>query len=494
MVFAALLTATMLAALDQLVFATALPTMVGELHGMAEIGWVTTAYIVASTVSLPVYGKLGDQLGRRRMFVVALLIFMAGSTIGMVAGSVGVLIVGRLVQGLGGGGIPILAQAIVAEYVPARRRGTYLGLLASVWAVAGLLGPLLGGLFADSLGWRWAFGINIPLGALTLLAILVLLPTRARAPGPLHFDGAGAILLAVGITALVLLISAAGEGGSRPPVGVPALAVVTASAPVAFVWVEWRAAEPILPLMLFRQRDFVIAAVAGMVGSIAMFGIVGYLPTWRQMTSGSGATIAGLSTLPVSLGIVVASTLGGVYIARTGRYRELPVIGGLAMAAGLWALSGTRASTDAWVLAAATLCFGAGMGLAIQTWMLVVQTSVPPEQVGTAVGANRFLGQVGSSVGLAVVGSIFAARLVDLLAARAPGVPGLTLDALSPATVAAMPPELRAVVAGVYEEALSPVYVALAPFVLLIAVLALFLTHRQLATTLQPAPVAAEPT
>ena len=164
------------------------------------------------------------------------------------------------------------------------------------------------------------------------------------------------------------------------------------------------------------------------------------------------------------------------------------------MAAGLWALSGMRASTDAWVLAAATLCFGAGMGLAIQTWMLVVQTSVPPEQVGTAVGANRFLGQVGSSVGLAVVGSIFAARLVDLLAARAPGVPGLTLDALSPATVAAMPPELRAVVAGVYEEALSPVYAALAPVVLVISVLALSLTHRQLATTLPPAPVAAAPT
>jgi EmrB/QacA subfamily drug resistance transporter len=490
--YAALLTAVLLGAIDQLVFATALPVIVGELHGMAQLAWVTTAYVVASTVTLPVYGRLGDQLGRRPLFALALVIFMAGSAIGMLASGMPMLILGRTIQGLGGGGIGVLAMALIADTVPARSRGPYLGLISAMWAIAGVLGPVLGGFFAEGIGWRWALAINIPLGTLALVATLTLLPRRARKPHPLEFDWAGAIAVAVGVVAMVLFTTLGGSDGwtSLPTV---ALGVVMVVAVIALVVAERSAVNPILLPALFRNRDFLIAITAGILASLAMFGVVGYLPTWIQMTSGIGAMASGLTMAPVSVGIFSGSVLGGIAIARTGRYRGLPVLGALGMAAGLWILSTAHAGTAPVVLSTALLLFGGGLGAASQTWTLVVQNGAPRGQVGSATGALNFLNQIGSSLGLALVGSIFSTRLASLLIERTAGVPGaadLTLASLSPASVGAMAPELRSLVAGAYEDALLPIYAVLAPAVLGIAVLALFLSHRPLATTLE-SPVTA---
>jgi EmrB/QacA subfamily drug resistance transporter len=484
--YAALLTAVLLGALDQLVFATALPVIVGELHGMADLTWVTTTYVVASTVTLPVYGRLGDQLGRRPLFALALVIFMAGSVIGMTAAAMPMLILGRTIQGLGGGGIGVLAMALIADTVPARNRGPYLGLISAMWAIAGVLGPVLGGFFAEGIGWRWALAINLPFGLLALLATLTLLPHRPRASRRLEFDWAGAGALAVAVIAMVLFTSRGGaDGWTSGPV--LALGVVLLAAVAVLAVAERRATNPILLPALFANGDFVIAIAAGITASLAMFGVVGYLPTWIQMTTGIGATASGFTMAPISIGIFSGSLLGGFAIARTGRYRVQPIIGACSMAIGLWILAGAHASTPPAVLSVALMLFGGGLGLSSQTWTLVVQNGAPHGQVGTATGALNFLNQIGSTLGLALTGSIFSARLVTLLAERTAGVAGaqgLTLASLSPTSVTAMDPALRRLVVSAYEDALLPVYAVLAPLVLGIAVLALFLSHRPLATTL----------
>ena len=484
--YGALLCAVLLGALDQLVFATALPTIVGELHGMADLSWVTTSYVVASTITLPVYGKLGDQFGRRPLFIVALVVFVSGSAIGILASGMTVLIIARTIQGLGGGGIGVLAMALIADQVPARRRGPYLGMISAMWALASVLGPVLGGFFAEGIGWRWALAINIPFGLLALTATITLMPGRPRPVDRPRFDALGALILGIGVVSLILFTTRGGTDGWGSPT-VVGLGIGTLAALVVFVLVERRVADPILPPVLFTNRDFLIATTAGVIASLAMFGVVGYLPTWLQMASSTGATASGLTMMPVSLGIFGASILGGTAIAKTGRYRELPVAAAIGMAAGLWILAGTQPATSPWVLVIALLLFGGGLGLASQAWTLVVQNGAPRGQVGIATAANNFLNQIGSSLGLALVGSVFAARLADLVATRTAGVAGadgLTLASLSPASVGAMPPALHALVVGAYQDALVPVYGVLAPIVLVIAALALFLSRRPLATTL----------
>jgi EmrB/QacA subfamily drug resistance transporter len=485
--YAALLVATLLGALDTMVFSTVLPTIVGDLHGLADIAWVTTAYVVAATVSLPVYGKLGDQMGHRRLFVIALGIFLAGSIIGVLAASMPQLILARTVQGLGGGGLGVLAMALIADQVPVRRRGPYLGVLGSMWGVASMAGPFLGGWFADGVGWRWAFGINIPFTIFAMVAAVTLIAPTPRPRVRPVIDLAGMCAFTVVVVSLVLLGS---QGGQAADAGgaVRALtfAVVFSVAVLIFAWVERRAAEPIMPPWLFRQRDFLVATIAGVIASVAMFGLLGYLPTYLQIVRGFDATTSGLAVMPVSIGIFSASILGGLFISRTGRYRILPVVGSVAMAIGLWNLAGLRPDTSLVAMGLASLALGLGLGMSSQTWTIVVQNMVSHRFVGTATAALNVMNQIGASLGLAVVGSVFAARLASILAERLPAAGAeVNIASLSPTTVAVLAPEVHAVVVGAYQDALLPVYLVLVPAVLAIGPLTLLLSGRPLATTLE---------
>jgi EmrB/QacA subfamily drug resistance transporter len=489
----------LLSELDQTIFATALPTIVGDLRGIDDMLWITTAYAVAGTVVMPVYGKLGDLLGRRTLFLVALSVFVLGSVIGGLAPGMSWLIVGRAVQGLGGGGLLILVQAIVADVVPARERAPYMSVIGAVFALSAVLGPFLGGWFADGIGWRWALWVNVPLGLVAITLAAALLPVPPRREQRVRIDVWGFTTLAVAVTAVVLLAS---WGGTRYPWGSPVIlvtAAVAAVAALAFVAVERGAVEPIIPLHLFRQRNFTVATLAGLVMGVAMFGAIGYLPTYLQMVDGLSARDSGLVMLALIAGVMTTTLVSAQIVSRTGRYKGLPVLGTSLVAVALVLLSSLQVTTPLPVTCGYLFALGAGIGCALEILVIIVQNTVATAEVGTATAATSFFREIGVSLGSAVVGTLFTSRLTVLLAGRLPAGSPLAgdVDALVPARVNALPAMVRAPVVSAYHDALTPVFLYLVP-VMLLSVLALcFVTPVPLATTVPaapgPEPVSPEP-
>ena len=334
LVFAGLMVAMLLASLDQTIFSTALPTIVGELNGVEHMLWVTTAYILASTIVMPVYGKLGDLVGRKWLFVAAISIFLVGSVMGGLADSMGTLIAARGVQGLGGGGLMILAMAIIADVVPARERGKYNGIMGAVFAVSSVAGPLLGGYFTDGPGWRWAFWMNIPLGILAIISAIFFLKLPKRDFVKPRIDFVGMIVLAIAVTSLVLFTTWGGstyDWNSPIIIGLIAATVVFGA---LFVWVESRAAEPVIPLKLFKNRNFNLTTAAGLITGVAMFGALAYMPTYLQMVTGVGAAQAGLLMIPMMGALLISSVGSGQIVSHTGKYKLIPIIGMFVTAAG----------------------------------------------------------------------------------------------------------------------------------------------------------------
>ena len=488
LVFAGLMVAMLLASLDQTVFATALPTIVGELDGVNHMLWVTTAYILASTVMLPIYGKLGDLIGRKGLFVGAISVFVVGSVVGGLAQDMPWLIAGRAIQGLGGGGLMILAQAIIADVVPARERGRYMGIMGGVFAVSSVAGPLLGGWFTEGIGWRWAFWINIPLGVLAVVSALFFL----RLPRPVRsapsLDVAGMALLALASTSLVLLTTWGGTTYAWDSAVILVLIVAAVAAAAGFVAVERRAAEPIMPMGLFRDRNFNLTTVAGLITGIAMFGALAYLPTYLQMVTGANATQAGLLMIPMMAALLVTSVASGQFVSRTGRYKALPVVGTLVVAAALVLLSTMTPTLPVWVLCCYLALMGVGLGLSMQILILIVQNSFPISQVGTATASNNYFRQIGASLGAAVVGSLFVSRLTELLTARLPETGSVTVassNSFTPEAVRALPTAARQLIIGAYNESLTPVFLYMVPLVLVAAVLLAFVHEKPLATTVE---------
>lgn len=487
LVMAALFIAILLAALDQTIFATALPTIVGDLGGVAQMLWVTTAYVLASTLMMPVYGKLGDLFGHKPLLVSTLVLFLGGSVVGGLAPNMAVLITARAIQGLGGGGLMILAQAVVADLVSPRRRGTYMGVLGGAWSFASVLGPILGGWFADEIGWRWAFWFNLPLGGLAMamaLAFLRVAAEKARSPA---LDVRGTFTMAVATTALVLVISWGGREYPWDSAVILGLSGVTVLFGVLLVLVEKRAKEPIIPLRLFRDRNFNLVTAGGLLSSLAFMGVVVYMPTYLQMVTGLSATASGLLLVPLSLGILGSSLGSGLLASRTGRYRWMPGASGLLIAVSLYLLSTLTPET-----AVAVTCFylfvcGVGTGIGFQILIVIVQNSFPLSMVGTASGAHNFFRQIGASLGSAVVGTLLASRLFALLedrlgAAGGGFAGGFDPHSLSPQLVAQMPADLKQLVVASYSEALAPVYLYLVPvmgvgFLLLLLIKAKPLAH-----------------
>ncbi len=486
LVFAGLLVAMLLASLDQTIFSTALPTIVGELNGVDHMLWVTTAYILAGTIMMPVYGKLGDLVGRKPLFIFAISLFMVGSVIGGLAGDMTWLIIGRAVQGLGGGGLMILAQAMIADVVPARERGKYMGIMGGVFALSSVAGPLLGGFFTEQASWRWAFWMNIPLGVAAIVtAVLFLkLPQVERARPKI--DVAGIMLLAVASAALVLTSTWGGTTYAWDSVEILSLIAITVVAAVGFGVVESRADEPVMPLHLFKERNFNLATAAGLIIGVAMFGALAYLPTYLQMVTGAGATKAGLLMIPMMAALLVTSTGSGQLVSRTGRYKMLPVIGTIVVGLSLLLLSTMTATTPVWVTCCWLAVMGTGLGLSMQILVLIVQNTFPSREVGTATAANNYFRQIGASLGSAVVGTLFASRLSSLLTGfGGPESGGTTANSLTPEAVRELPAAMRATVVHAYSDALTPIFFWLVPLMAVAAVLLIFIKERPLATELE---------
>ncbi|HAM26909.1 MAG TPA: MFS transporter [Microbacteriaceae bacterium] len=491
LVFAGLMVAMLLASLDQTIFSTALPTIVGQLDGVSHMLWVTTAYILASTIVMPVYGKLGDLVGRKWLFIAAIALFLVGSVVGGLAGSMTALIVGRAIQGLGGGGLMILAQAIIADVVPARERGKYSGIMGAVFAVSSVAGPLLGGFFTDGPGWRWAFWMNVPLGIIAIVSAVFFLTLPKGTTARPKLDYAGMTVLAVAATCLVLFTTWGGNTYAWDSPTILGLIAGTVVASIAFVLIERRAAEPIIPLALFRNRNFNLTTAAGLITGVAMFGALAYMPTYLQMVTGVGATQAGFLMIPMMGALLVASVVSGQIVSRTGRYKAIPIIGTVLVAVGLTLLSTLLATTAIWIICVHLAIMGLGLGMSMQILILVVQNSFPVSQVGTATASNNFFRQIGSSLGSAIVGSLFVSRLTELLSANLPAGGSGGTNSLTPAMVNALPESVRTVIVGAYNEALAPIFLYLVPLVLVAAVLLLFVQEKPLATTIDRAAVIA---
>lgn len=487
LLFAGLMLSLLLAALNQTVLSTALQTMVGELAGGDQLLWVITAYLLTSTISLPIYGKVGDLIGRKNLLLAAIVLFVAGSLVGALAPNMTWLIMARAVQGLGGGGLIVLTQAIIADVVPARERGKYMGAMGGVFAFSSVAGPLLGGWFTAGPGWRWAFWINLPLGAIALLAVIFFLRLRRPADGRPQLDYWGIVFLSAATTCLVLLAS---WGGSEYEWSSPVILWLIVGLLVSsglFVLAEKRAAEPIMPLAMFRNRDFNITTVAGLLTGVAMFGAIAYLPTYLQMATLTDATVAGLLMIPMMAGILLVSMATGWYVSRTGRYKWLPALGSIVVGGALWLLSTPDTDTPVWVICTYGAVLGVGLGAGMQLLVLVVQNSFPARQVGTATAANFYFRQVGASVGSAVVGSLFTHRLMDRLNARLPDAPALADggDSLTPQLLKELPEPVVRIVVESYNQALMPVFLYLVPLGVVSAVLLAFLTGKPLATRLE---------
>jgi len=486
LVFVGLMVAMLLASLDQTIFSTALPTIVGELNGVDHMIWVTTAYILASTIVMPVYGKLGDLVGRKWLFVAAIILFLIGSVMGGLSDSMGTLIAGRAVQGLGGGGLMILALAIIADVVPARQRGKYQGIMGAVFAVSSVAGPLLGGYFTDGPGWRWAFWMNIPLGILAILSAVYFLKLPKREYVKPKIDIAGMTVLALFATALVLFTTWGGSTYAWDSPVIMGLIAGTVLAAVAFVMIERRAIEPVIPLALFKNRNFNLTTASGLIIGVAMFGALAYMPTYLQMVTGVGATDAGLLMIPMMGALLISSVASGQIVSRTGRYKALPIIGMFVTALGLFLLSTMTATTALWLMCVFLGVMGLGLGMSMQILILVVQNSFPLSIVGTATASNNFFRQIGSSLGAAIVGSLFVSRLTESLSANLPagGAAGGT-NSLTPAIVNGLPEAARTVVVNAYNDALTPIFLLLVPLVLVAAVLLMFVVEKPLATKIE---------
>ena len=470
-----LLLAIMLAMLDQLIVGTALPRIVGSLGGVAHLSWVVTAYVLASTISTPLYGKLGDMYGRKKLFMAAIVVFLAGSALAGLSQTMDQLIAFRAIQGLGAGGLMVSAIAIIGDLVSPRERGQYMGYIMGVMMVATIGGPLLGGFITDSFSWRWIFYINLPIGgvALAYLASTLHLPKRRIQH---RVDYLGAAILAVATTAVVLVSTWGGtEYAWRSPqiLGLIAVALVAVA---TFLLVEARAAEPILPLHIFRNRNFALITGLSFLAGLAMFGAITFLPLYQQTVQGASPTISGLLLTPMMVGVMITSLIAGQLTTRTGRYRALPILGAGGMTIGMYLLSLLGVHSSRVTSGLFMVVLGLGMGFLMQMTTLLSQNSVALRDIGVASSSRLFFQQIGGSIGVSAFGAIFASRLQHALTSVAPGV---HLSAgggqFNPATVKALPAALQQDVYYAVTNAIHGVFLWAIPAMLLAFVLAWFI-------------------
>jgi EmrB/QacA subfamily drug resistance transporter len=481
-IFGALLLVLLLASLDQTIVSTALPTIVGDLGGVSDLSWVVTAYLLSSTVVGPVYGKLGDQYGRKIVLQAAIVIFLVGSALCGISQNMTELIVFRGIQGLGGGGLFVTTIAVIGDIFPPRERGRYQGYFGGVFGVSTVLGPLLGGFFVDNLSWRWIFYVNLPIGLIALGVI-----ASAFQPRTDHvkhtIDYLGSALLAGGLSAIVLYTSLGGTTYSWTSPWMLALIVGGIVLLIAFVFAESRAAEPVLPLELFRNRVFSVTSAVGFIVGLALFGAVTYLPLYLQDVKGHSPTTSGLLILPLMVGLLIASIGSGQLITRFGRYKPFPVAGTAIMVVGLLLLSRLQVDTSTLTTGAYMLVLGLGLGNVIQVLVLAAQNAVDYKYLGVASSGSTLFRQIGGSIGVSVFGAIFANQLAGNLVGKLPPGTRVPKAAANPAVVKHLPAVVRLPFVTAITDALTTVFLVAAGIAVVAFLLTWLLPELPLKTT-----------
>ena len=464
-VISALLLVMALAMLDQTIVSTALPTIVGDLGGLEHLSWVVTAYLLSATILTPIYGKLGDMFGRKLILQIAIVLFLLGSSLCGFSQNMTQLILFRALQGAGGGGLMVVAVAAVADVVPPRERGKIQGLFGAVYGVATIVGPLAGGFFVDKLTWRWIFFINIPLGLLALAVIAVVFKSRTERHKR-EIDYLGAALLAMGLTSIVLFTSLGGNAFGWNSPQIVAMIVAAISAILAFLWAEIGAAEPILPLTLFLNRSFATASSMAFVVGLAMFSAVTFLPLYLQIVRGISPTASGLQLAPMMGGMLITSISSGFLISKFGRYKPFPIIGSAVMTVAMLLFSRLTIETVAWVVTVDMIVLGLGLGLTLQVLVVISQNSVAPEDVGVATAGSSLFRQTGGSIGLSLLGALFARSLANGMAQHLPPN-SMHTAILTPSMATRLSPQILAPVLDVYMNALHTVFIACAAITLI---------------------------
>ena len=491
LIFSALMLVLLLASLDQTIVSTALPTIVGDLGGLSHLSWVVTAYLLAATIAGPLYGKLGDLYGRKPVLQTSIVIFLIGSVLCGLAQSMFQLIAFRTLLGLGAGGLMVVTLAVVGDVIAPSERAKYQGYFGGVFGVSTVIGPLLGGFFVDNLSWRWIFYVNLPVGiaALTMIAVAF----HARAERRRHaMDYLGAAVLAGALASVVLFTSLGGTTwawGSPQIIGLIVASVVLVP---LFLLVESRAAEPIIPLSLFRNHTFSTTSAVGFIVGFGLFGAITYLPLYLQVTKGSSPTVSGLQLTPLMAGVLISSIASGQVITRVGRYRMFPIIGTAVMTLSMLLLSRLQAGTGTWVAAVDALVLGLGLGMVMQVLILAVQNSVNPKDMGVATSGSTMFRQIGGSIGVALFGTIFASRVHTELASRLPAGTHVP-KTINPAGIKQLPPAAHTAFSDAFAAALHPVFLVAAAVSVVAFGLTWLLRDVPLRTAVKPADVMTPP-
>jgi EmrB/QacA subfamily drug resistance transporter len=481
-----LLMAMLLAMLDQLVVGTALPRIVGDLGGATHLSWVVTAYVLTSTITTPFYGKLGDMYGRKKLFIFSIAVFLVGSALSGLSSTMTELITFRAIQGLGAGGLIVGAMATLGEIVPPRERGKYMSYFMVVMMLATVGGPLVGGWITTAISWRWIFYINLPLGGAALVYLIFVMNLPARRVEH-KIDYLGGILLGVVSTAVILLATWGGtqyQWGSWQIIGLIVVAVVALA---WFLVTERRAAEPMLPLHVFKIRNFSVTMALTTFVGLALFGAMTFLPFYQQTIQGASPTVSGLLMTPLMVGSMVTSVLAGTLTSKTGKYRMFPIVGGLLMTAGMYLLSRIGVGTSRWETGIDYVVLGLGMGCLMQMMSLIAQNSVELKDMGVATSARMFFQQMGGSLGVAAFGAVFARKLTSSMSSLAAGgkvpVSGTSLD---PSQVTRLQGPVREAVFAGIAQAVHTVFLWAVPATVLIFVLALFIKEVPLRARAAP--------
>ncbi|WP_154605104.1 MDR family MFS transporter [Arthrobacter sp. AQ5-05] len=477
-IFSALIAGMMLSSLDQTIVSTAMPTIVGKLGGVEHQTWITTAYLLATTIVMPIYGKFGDILGRRNLFLAAIAIFTLASVGCALATDFWGFVIFRAIQGLGGGGLMILSQAIIADIVPANERGKYMGPLGAIFGLSAVAGPLLGGYFVDHLTWEWAFYINIPIGIIAFIVAFFTLTLPSKKADK-KIDFMGVAFLSIATTCLIFFTDFGGKSDGWTSLTTWTWGAGLIASLALFIFTEARAQDPIIPLSLFKNRIFLNSTAIGFVLGMGMFAALAFVPTFLQMSSGTSAAESGLLMLPMMVGLMGTSIWSGLRMTKTGKYKAFPIVGSiLTIIAMLW-MTTLSAETPIWFICAQLFVFGAGLGLIMQIVVIVVQNSVPAAQLGTATSTNNYFREVGSALGVAVFGAMFTTRLAaslkDVFTADGASAEqaGSAMSTLDPQELHKLPQAVQDGIINAYADSLAPVFWYLIPFMVIALILAL---------------------